>query len=740
MAETDYTTIDRPYDTLMQRSETLYDKAPSVDTTSSNTSDTSTLPTSQSATSGANGSVEVQPVKSDGAMGDVWITNFIRSQNWKPKNVGFYIDGQTGYAEFTNVYVSGNIQALTGQIGGFTIGATDLSVTASGYTTSLSSGTTAISTGPTGSPLFTVTRSGIITASSGTIGGCVLGATSIGSTTFASGPLGNGWNISNTGVAEFQNVTIRGMIKTSVFEKETASAVGGYLLITPSDVLDVDMTDLDSSTMTTKNIVFPNNSVLRIKDGVNDEYVLVVSSTGLVHTITRDLSGNYAPNSNPTWKEGTAIVSTGVGTGTKTGYILMDSSSTYSPCIDIYGRNSNTYTDTTLHTRLGWLKGITDLDVGLNSTDVWGLYSDNVYLKGTINALSGKFGTSTNYWNVGATGLTAVSTSTDVIINYGKTDFGQDSTAGFIIGYDYSASVSKIEFGSNSTKIFKYDGTDLSMIGGTITGGTIQTSSGTTYVKMTGSDNSLSFSKSGKVTARMYPNAVQGVGWTLDFYDDQNTNTKTGYLDYEYYWNGGTYYSQTIAMNIYAQDLGSAAGIGIFSDSDYPTKKRLQIGAQLDSSILNFDGFNDLGNSTNKFNNIWCDTLHYVTLTQISDKRLKKNIDPLEYGLAEINLLNPIKFKWKGNNERGYGFIAQEIRQVIPVMVRKVEEIDEEFIRQPDGRKKKIRTKKDVRVADDPTGEAMLQIDMSPMIPILVKAIQELSVKIENLELRISQL
>lgn len=52
---------------------------------------------------------------------------------------------------------------------------------------------------------------------------------------------------------------------------------------------------------------------------------------------------------------------------------------------------------------------------------------------GTVNATAGKFGTSTNYWSVGATGLTAVSASTDVFINYGKTDFGQDATAGFIL-------------------------------------------------------------------------------------------------------------------------------------------------------------------------------------------------------------------------------------------------------------------------------------------------------------------
>jgi len=108
------------------------------------------------------------------------------------------------------------------------------------------------------------------------------------------------------------------------------------------------------------------------------------ASAAPVYTVTRDLAATYAVNTNPVWKKGTAIVSMGVGTGTKTGFILIDSSSTNSPYIDIYGRNSNTYSDYTIHGRFGWLKGITDADVGLNNTDVWGLYTDNGYFKGTI--------------------------------------------------------------------------------------------------------------------------------------------------------------------------------------------------------------------------------------------------------------------------------------------------------------------------------------------------------------------
>lgn len=69
------------------------------------------------------GSVATVALKSEGNATDVWIQNFIRSVSWKPKTVGFYINGRTGYAEFANVYVSGTIVVAAGSIGGFDIGA-----------------------------------------------------------------------------------------------------------------------------------------------------------------------------------------------------------------------------------------------------------------------------------------------------------------------------------------------------------------------------------------------------------------------------------------------------------------------------------------------------------------------------------------------------------------------------------------------------------------------------------------
>ena len=651
MADKTYKSITRPYNNFLTReTDDSSSNSFSSPPTASNGAASSS---SASSSSSSNGSVETMPVRSDGNIGDVWIKNFIRSENWKPKRIGFYIDGRSGVAEFSKVFVNGEVQAESGWFGG-----------ESGWM--ISHGTIKDVAGVVGlsslvtlsddvrfwagdvNPLvapFYVTKSGVIAASSGTVGGCALSPTSIGSSYFVSGPLGFGWNVSNSGTAEFQNVSIRGVIRTSVFEKDTISAVNGLVMISKADVLASDMTALNTSTVTiTGETTFVANEVVRIKDGVDDEWMLVTDASGApIYTVTRDLAGSYVSDVNPTWKKGTAVVSMGVGAGSKTGFVLLDSSSAYSPFVDVYGRNSNTYSDYSLHGRFGWLKGITDADVGLATTDVWGLYTDNAYIKGVIvantgyiggntgwvieagrmrdvagvvgmssvitagddirfwaghatmasapfrvtesgalvatmatisgsitattgsiggwtvdadsikdvagvvglssavtagddirfwagdaiaasapfrvteagalvatsatvtgviNATSGKFGTSTNYWSVGATGLRAVSASADVIIAYGKTDFGQDSTAGFMLGYDFSASAAKFEVGSSASNMIKYDGATLSIRGslnadditaGTISGRTVKATGGAVDVWLDSADGQLKF-------------------------------------------------------------------------------------------------------------------------------------------------------------------------------------------------------------------------------------------------------
>ena len=77
--------IDRPYDNFLDRVDLTQADDSSLNNTVDSTATTSTSTTPSSTT--AAGNVETMPVKSDGSMDDIWITNFIRSVNWQPKSV-----------------------------------------------------------------------------------------------------------------------------------------------------------------------------------------------------------------------------------------------------------------------------------------------------------------------------------------------------------------------------------------------------------------------------------------------------------------------------------------------------------------------------------------------------------------------------------------------------------------------------------------------------------------------------
>ena len=100
-----------------------------------------------------------------------------------------------------------------------------------------------------------------------------------------------------------------------------------------------------------------------------------------------------------------------------------------------------------------------------------------------------------------------------------------------------------------------------------------------------------------------------------------------------------------------------------------------------------------------------------VSESTISDQRMKKNIVDIPEGLSTIKALRPVKFDWnetapsRETNVRG--FIAQEVEKVMPSLVG-------DFLSD------KISDAKSVK-----SGE---------LIPVLVKAIQELSAEVESLK------
>ena len=101
-----------------------------------------------------------------------------------------------------------------------------------------------------------------------------------------------------------------------------------------------------------------------------------------------------------------------------------------------------------------------------------------------------------------------------------------------------------------------------------------------------------------------------------------------------------------------------------------------------------------LGNTELRWAEVW--TLG--GLRQLSDGRYKENVSALSYGLEAVGALRPVAFAWRGDpaQETQYGFIAQEVRRVLPEVVTGSED-----------------------------GEGGLSLDYSQLVPVLVRAIQE---------------
>src|SRR6056300_1116231 len=231
---------------------------------------------------------------------------------------------------------------------------------------------------------------------------------------FASGL--KGWKISSegNGTAEFENVRIRGTMRTTTFEKESVNAVGGQLWVANSTTITGSVIANDA-TMSVKNAKgFESGEILIAKKvdgtGFQTEYILVNSSSvdgnqsnedenyGRIY-VTRgygsgssgDFVGDIASISQ-SYEDGQVVVSTGkVGTG----YIKLNAnpSDTATPFIDVVERTGSGLYDVKLAARLGDLSGLANSSyVFGNSNPGFGLATDNVYLQGGIIANTGSIG------------------------------------------------------------------------------------------------------------------------------------------------------------------------------------------------------------------------------------------------------------------------------------------------------------------------------------------------------------
>ena len=70
-----------------------------------------------------------------------------------------------------------------------------------------------------------------------------------------------------------------------------------------------------------------------------------------------------------------------------------------------------------------------------------------------------------------------------------------------------------------------------------------------------------------------------------------------------------------------------------------------------------------------------------LTSTNPSDERLKDDITDLQYGLNEILQLRPVSYNWKNdtiNQGKQFGFIAQEVQEIMPELISEFTTIEDE--------------------------------------------------------------
>lgn len=109
-----------------------------------------------------------------------------------------------------------------------------------------------------------------------------------------------------------------------------------------------------------------------------------------------------------------------------------------------------------------------------------------------------------------------------------------------------------------------------------------------------------------------------------------------------------------------------------------------------------------------------------VTYLTTSDGRLKTKIEKELNSTEIIKQLNPTYYKWKNSESEHYGFIAQELYNIIPSAASKGDE-EEAFV-----------TESGSLNVKEPWS-----VDLSGIVPYLVKAVQELSAKVDKLESRL---
>lgn len=265
---------------------------------------------------------------------------------------------------------------------------------------------------------------------------------------FASGWAGSGWKLdySSSGSSlEIDNLLVRGSMTVYELIINQIRSTNGSLFVTSSAKVDSFLEDVPGYPVITfedpddnNSCPFATNDILLIQrvqlDGLTvvKRIYLQVTSVSQNIVYTKKLSG-----SSGNVAVGDFCVRIGnTSNSARQGAVYLTSDDSNSPFIDITDGVTSVATWTgsaKLKGRFGKLSGIVDTSVGLNSSNVYGLYTNSAYLKGNLV--------------VGGTNAITLSASTIAIGNVTGTansaiklaNTGTGSTSG-LFGYNSSGS------------------------------------------------------------------------------------------------------------------------------------------------------------------------------------------------------------------------------------------------------------------------------------------------------------
>ena len=118
-----------------------------------------------------------------------------------------------------------------------------------------------------------------------------------------------------------------------------------------------------------------------------------------------------------------------------------------------------------------------------------------------------------------------------------------------------------------------------------------------------------------------------------------------------------------------------------------------------------------------------------------SDKRIKRNVKPVKFGLAELLKLNPVSFKYNGkaasvdDDKTYYSLIAQELQAVIPDFVEEHPIADETY---------EAMDKADQKLFSDKVVLGLKE-GLTNLECVLIRAIQELTTRVTELEAKLAK-